>query len=158
EVLHWVIVGGESGPGARPMHPDWARSVRDECINAEIPFFFKQFGEYLPVPVVDDDSFTCGRAYDPPGGSRRSPAIRDSAPDGTAPRGGRLRLLDPGEHTANTVLLDRDTIAVRVGKLRAGRVLDGRTWDQYPDPVTETGLYGGTSSAEAAMTALEEQR
>ncbi|MBY0285627.1 MAG: phage Gp37/Gp68 family protein [Mycobacteriaceae bacterium] len=158
EVLHWVIVGGESGPGARPMHPDWARSVRDECIDAEIPFFFKQFGEYLPVPVVDDDSFTCGRAYDYPGGSRRSPAIRDNAPDTAAPRGGRLRLLEPGEHTATTVLLDRDTIAVRVGKLRAGRVLDGRTWDQYPAAATETGLRAGTTSAEAAMTGLEEQR
>lgn len=45
--LHWVIAGGESGPGARPMHPDWARSLRDQCQAAEVPFFFKQWGEYL---------------------------------------------------------------------------------------------------------------
>jgi len=40
----WVIVGGESGPGARPMQPEWARSVRDQCVAAEVPFFFKQWG------------------------------------------------------------------------------------------------------------------
>lgn len=45
--LDWVICGGESGPGARPMHADWARSLRDQCQEAEVPFFFKQWGEYL---------------------------------------------------------------------------------------------------------------
>ncbi len=43
--LNWVIVGGESGPGARPMHPDWARGLRDQCLGAGVPFFFKQWGE-----------------------------------------------------------------------------------------------------------------
>jgi protein gp37 len=46
--LDWVIVGGESGPGARPMHPDWARSLRDQCADAGVPFFFKQWGGWLP--------------------------------------------------------------------------------------------------------------
>lgn len=45
--IDWVIVGGESGPGARPMHPDWARSLRDQCQSAGVPFFFKQVGEWL---------------------------------------------------------------------------------------------------------------
>ena len=45
--LHWVIVGGESGPGARPMHPDWARSLRDQCQAAGVPFLFKQWGEWI---------------------------------------------------------------------------------------------------------------
>lgn len=45
--LDWVIMGGESGPGARPMHPDWARSVRDQCKAAGVPFFLKQNGEWL---------------------------------------------------------------------------------------------------------------
>jgi len=45
-VLDWVIVGGESGPGARPMHPDWVRSIRDQCVAAKVPFFFKQWGDY----------------------------------------------------------------------------------------------------------------
>ena len=42
--IHWVIVGGESGPGARPMHADWVRDIRDQCVNANVPFFFKQWG------------------------------------------------------------------------------------------------------------------
>ncbi len=46
--LDWVICGGESGPGARPMHPDWARSLRDQCKAAGVPFFFKQWGKWLP--------------------------------------------------------------------------------------------------------------
>jgi protein gp37 len=51
--LDWVIVGGESGPGARPMHPDWARSLRDQCAAAGVPFLFKQWGEWAP-----DEHFT----------------------------------------------------------------------------------------------------
>lgn len=57
--IHWVIAGGESGPNARPCHPDWVRGLRDQC-HPEIPFFFKQWGEHLPrefelglVPMVD---------------------------------------------------------------------------------------------------------
>ena len=45
-MMHWIIVGGESGPSARPMHPDWARAIRDQCRAASVPFFFKQWGEY----------------------------------------------------------------------------------------------------------------
>lgn len=44
ECLDWVIAGGESGPGARPMHSDWVRSLRDQCVAAAVPFFFKQWG------------------------------------------------------------------------------------------------------------------
>lgn len=46
--IHWVIAGGESGPNARPMHPDWARSLRDQCGVHRVPFFFKQWGHNLP--------------------------------------------------------------------------------------------------------------
>ncbi|MER9056479.1 phage Gp37/Gp68 family protein [Mesorhizobium sp. M0910] len=46
--LDWIIVGGESGPDARPMHPDWARDIRDDCKNAGVSFFFKQWGEWAP--------------------------------------------------------------------------------------------------------------
>lgn len=53
----WVIVGGESGPGARPMNPHWARSIRDQCKEAGVPFLFKQWGEYAPhVLVVDTEA------------------------------------------------------------------------------------------------------
>jgi protein gp37 len=47
--IGWVIAGGESGPGARPMHPDWARSLRDQCQAADVPFLFKQWGEWRPL-------------------------------------------------------------------------------------------------------------
>lgn len=46
--LDWVITGGESGPGARPSHPDWFRSIRDQCAAAGVPFLFKQWGEWGP--------------------------------------------------------------------------------------------------------------
>ncbi len=46
--LSWVVVGGESGHGARPMHPDWARSLRGQCVAAGVPFLFKQWGEWAP--------------------------------------------------------------------------------------------------------------
>ena len=48
--IDWVVVGGESGPKARPMNPDWVRSIRDQCAAAKIPFMFKQWGEYSPNP------------------------------------------------------------------------------------------------------------
>lgn len=47
--VDWVIVGGESGPGARPMHPAWARGLRDQCVAAGVPFLFKQWGEWAPI-------------------------------------------------------------------------------------------------------------
>lgn len=69
--IHWVIVGGESERGARKMDPTWAREIRDACVSASVPFFFKQWGEY-------------------------------------------------------------DMSGTRVGKERAGRILDGRVWDEKP--------------------------
>jgi protein gp37 len=50
--LHWVIAGGESGNGVRPMHPGWARSIRDQCVGAGVPFLFKQWGEWVSVSEV----------------------------------------------------------------------------------------------------------
>jgi protein gp37 len=49
DLLHWVIAGGESGHGARPMHPYWVKSLRDQCAAANVPFFFKQWGEYISI-------------------------------------------------------------------------------------------------------------
>lgn len=96
----WVVAGGESGPSARPMHPDWARSLRDQCAKVELPFFFKQWGEFVPLNVGEegDAPFLIVPEY---GWSLK----------GSFTRGASMR---------------------RVGKMRAGRELDGRTWDQYP--------------------------
>ena len=52
--IHWVIVGGESGPGARAMDPDWARRLRDQCAAAGVPFLFKQWGAWAPLPSARD--------------------------------------------------------------------------------------------------------
>jgi protein gp37 len=65
-MLDWIIVGGESGPCARPMHPDWARSIRDQCARAGVPFFFKQWGNYLPAGQLMAD----GRPWSPASGNR----------------------------------------------------------------------------------------
>lgn len=54
--LGWVITGGESGPGARPAHPDWFRSIRDQCAAAGVPFFFKQWGEWLPAEDIPSEA------------------------------------------------------------------------------------------------------
>lgn len=80
----WVVAGGESGPGARPMHIDWVRALRDQCQAARIPFFFKQWGEWAPLGHLVDSFFAW------------------------------------------------KNIVKRSGKKKAGRILDGRTWDEYP--------------------------
>jgi protein gp37 len=51
--LNWVVTGGESGPKARPSHPDWFRSLRNQCATAGVPFFFKQWGEWVSVSEVE---------------------------------------------------------------------------------------------------------
>jgi protein gp37 len=69
-LLNWVILGGESGPLARPMHPEWARSIRDQCAAARVPFFFKQWGQWVteeqsPRDIVLPSWSRC--AWAPPG-------------------------------------------------------------------------------------------
>lgn len=104
-----VIVGGESGPNARPMHPDWARSLRDQCNAAGVAFHFKQWGEWVPVTTdADEHGLTCTEAgcgfLDVFDGPKRFPVVE---------RGGQDFW--------------------RVGKKSAGRDLDGRTWDEMPE-------------------------
>jgi len=62
--LHWIVVGGESGPRARPMDPNWVRSIRDQCQEAGVPFFFKQWGEWLSAgECLRQDIIEQGRNY-----------------------------------------------------------------------------------------------
>lgn len=98
--LGWIIVGGESGPGARPMHPDWARAIRDQCAAAGTAFFFKQWGEW------------------------RTGEGRSGFSVGVKLNGGK---------NFKTVSWDNDKHAVFVGKSRAGRLLDGRLHDAFPE-------------------------
>jgi len=53
EGINWVITGGESGPGARPMHPNWAKDLRDRCVEEDVAFFFKQWGAWKPERSVN---------------------------------------------------------------------------------------------------------
>lgn len=105
--LDQVIIGGESGPKARPMHPDWARLVRDQCVKAEVPFYLKQRGQWL---TADEVAEYCGDD---------TPILRDTWPSRINRNidRGRLQLVD-------------NTTMCRVTKEQAGRLLDGRHWDQ----------------------------
>jgi protein gp37 len=68
--IDWVIGGGESGPGSRPMHPYWARQLRDECAKAGVPFHFKQWGEWVAGDQIQRDGFCIRDEYDFPDGTR----------------------------------------------------------------------------------------
>lgn len=111
--LDLVICGGESGPGARPMHPDWARSLRDQCVAAGVPFFFKQWGEWESSLDRDRD--------DPDWRADYSANYVDCGKSKWLNLAGGC-----GFHG------ERFHVMRRVGKKAAGRLLDGRTWDQMP--------------------------
>jgi protein gp37 len=98
--IDWVICGGESGRGARPMHPGWARTLRDQCAAAGVPFFFKQWGEFRPYRSELDD-FT------------------KNDPTGESGTNGARHVLNQGEQPGP------ENIVIRVGKNAAGRLLDG---------------------------------
>lgn len=53
--IDWVIAGGESGPGARPMHPDWATNILHQCQESKVPFHFKQWGHWVPAGLVAEE-------------------------------------------------------------------------------------------------------
>lgn len=130
--LEWIVVAGESGQRARPMHPAWVRTIRDAADVAGVPFYFKQWGTYAPAAVVDAPDFLGGRAFIHPTRGGVEAAIMVE-PDTTGNfRTAVTRPMLPGDHGRMGVMLDRDTIAVRVGKHAAGRLLDGRIHEEYP--------------------------
>lgn len=115
--IGWAIIGGESGNKARPMHPDWARKVRDQCIAAGVPFFFKQWGEWAPA---DEDTPI-------PTGARFMDRAEGDVTDRTH--------LILGENRERPCPADIcEAVMVKVGKAAAGNMLDGRQWAQFPEP------------------------
>lgn len=122
--LDWVICGGESGPNARPMHSDWARGLRDQCAAAGVPYFFKQWGEFLPVgqclpgcgKITGATSVKPGRMrlhyYDAPRQEQQH-AFADNGVEAAA--------------------LADDARTFRVGTRRAGDTLDGRQHHEFPE-------------------------
>jgi protein gp37 len=129
-VLHWVVTGGESG-SPRAVHPDHVRSLRDQCQDGGIPFWFKQWGGFRPVPVIDAPGMSGGRAIEHPGGGMSAMVIRSPGRSGTM-RNSTTRALEPGDRTKGGVMLDRNTFAVKMGAKAAGRELDGREWNELP--------------------------
>jgi protein gp37 len=111
--LDWVIVGGESGPKARPMHPDWARSLRDQCQAAGVPFFFKQWGEWAPPA-------------DPPPWRNTARAQWHDA----------CGLIFDTIAKPDPLTFFSEGAVYRLGKARAGRLLDGREWNDMPGALT----------------------
>ncbi len=111
EGIDWVICGGESGPNARPMHPNWARSLRDQCAAAGTRFFFKQWGSWKPIcPLYDEnrDELENGSTDRVQAIEVTGEIVTDRQPDGTA------WIMDP------------------VGKTPAGRLLDRREHNEFP--------------------------
>lgn len=108
--LDWVIAGGESGPGARPTHPDWARSIRDQCAAVDVAFHFKQWGDW-----IDEQQATAQ-------GKAPGEAMFDG--DGR-PTGDRWHFYDRADPIGGA--------AIRLGKSRAGRTLDGKIHDAFPE-------------------------
>lgn len=114
--LDWIIVGGESGPGARPMHPDWARSIRAQCAATGVPFFFKQWGSWRQVTDADVYDTSKGRAGRPP--------AFIVAHDGT---------VHCFKNVGHAINRDHPPVTmIEVGKARTGRLLDGREWNEMP--------------------------
>lgn len=98
-LLSWCITGGESGHNARPMHPQWARDIRDQCLEHNVAYFHKQNGEWIKQRAVPGDDWTHVTFMDEEGNIH--------------------------EPTNNLEFW-------RVGKKRAGRLLDGKEWSQFP--------------------------
>jgi len=119
--IDWVIVGGESGPGSRPVHPDWVRSLRDQCQAAGTKLFFKQWGEWEPIEEVK-----CGVLDD---NIHRLSSNIIIGIDGISEGEGWN-----GTVSSPEMIRDRPLWHLkRVGKKIAGRELDGRTWDELPE-------------------------
>jgi len=118
--IDWVIVGGESGPHARPMHPDWARSLRDQCQAAGVAFHFKQWGRNLPESQWD--SFST---------------------DINAQRCAR-NSYDLSERTIRSVRAHGERF-YPMNKSEAGYLLDGEVWQQFPAQRAAGSLFAETT-------------
>jgi len=131
-ILDWVICGGESGSGARPMHPDWVRSLRDQCTAAGTPFLFKQWGEWRPAQTLKE--------------ATPHPTIATNRPwAGKTEKIRNHRIASGCFHMPHQVegFLDGsgeysylDCAVFKAGKKAAGRQLDGTEWTQFPEPLS----------------------
>ena len=140
----WAIVGGESGPGARPMHPDWARSLRDQCVAAGVPYFFKQWGEWVPK-----SNFANFQEWNR--ASEHGLIYRHGGHDS-------VRRADEPDEEFGLTAWDLDgndycAAMARVGKHAAGALLDGREWREFPLPQQHGPVAGDPEPASSEVTA-----
>lgn len=117
--IDWVIAGGESGPGARPMHPDWVRNIQKQCQEQNVPFFFKQWGEWIPseqalrlstfkrMGILSKDGSLSYKTY---------PSEVKKWTEQTK---------DPIKHIPGVFVL-------KVGKTNSGAILDGKEYKEFP--------------------------
>lgn len=109
----WVICGGESGSGARPLHPDWVRSLRDQCEKADVKFFFKQWGEWQ-ISSAENGHYDCDMT-----------------------RNGAVWVHNDASITTPSSHRDKEGTEpyamIRIGKKKAGRMLDGVIHDAMPE-------------------------
>lgn len=129
--ITWVICGGESGPGSRPMHPAWARSLRDQCEATGVAFHFKQWGEWGTAAISSSTGHPVFRQFHDfqHWVNKASTWVRGGIcldADGRELKIGAdfMHARDEGKFPV--------TIMHKVGKRAAGRLLDGRAWDQFP--------------------------
>lgn len=136
--VDWVIVGGESGPNARPMHPDWARSLCDQCAAAGVPFVFKQWGEWKPISQMEEaehgglyKSCVAAKPHESQSNLDDIYGRRCTVPTTVLHADGSTH--DITEPMA--FLQGAEAMQIfRVGKKVAGRLLDGVQHDGYPSP------------------------
>jgi len=134
--VDWVIVGGESGPGARPMHPDWVRSLRDQCGAAGVPFLFKQWGEWKPIGQMEESEHQALYRSNVKAKPHENQDCLDdcygrscTVPDTIVHFDGSMHgVTEPMAFLHGTGAMH----TFKVGKKAAGRLLDGRTWDCFP--------------------------
>ncbi|MEM7737642.1 MAG: phage Gp37/Gp68 family protein [Deinococcota bacterium] len=124
--IHWVIVGGESGKDARPMHPDWARAIRDQCIEADVPFFFKQWGAYGSTCLRGEQ-----RVFRTFENKQQWINKASSWVNGGTCVGANGKVLKIGGDFSDSKVYP---VAVmhKMSTKRAGCELDGRTWGEFP--------------------------
>ena len=136
-LIDWVIVGGESGPDARPMHPDWVTSLRDQCRDAGVHFLFKQWGQWKPISQMDEaehgalhKSNVGAKPGQDQGNLDDIYGRRCTVPTTIVHTDGSTHdITEPMAFLQGTGAMQ----IFKVGKKAAGRALDGRTWDGFPE-------------------------
>lgn len=129
--IDWVIVGGESGPSARPMHPRWVRSLRDQCITAGVPFFFKQWGSYGKVERPGVEHFIDGKRYR--GAEPLALPMEEAGQIWNSGKKGKLMVpLTPLKVLNNGQGLFLAEVFEQMSNEDAGNTLDEQVWEQFP--------------------------